>query len=151
MPFYTRPFNYYWIKWEANRITIFSYLLMNTLNMAVLSLLSSLFSLLSSLFSPLSSLFYLLSSLFSLLSTLYSLLSTLLLSTLYSLLSTLYSLLSTPFSRPPNVNLWLTNSDKQQWTYITFFLNLFYRNIIGTYLSILSLLCCTIVNTLWPK
>ena len=31
---------------------------------------------------------------------------------------------------------------------LPFFLNLFYRNIIGTYLSILSLLCCKIVNTL---
>ena len=32
---------------------------------------------------------------------------------------------------------------------LPFFLNLFYRNIIiGTYLSILSLFCCKIVNTL---
>ena len=30
---------------------------------------------------------------------------------------------------------------------LPFFLNLFYRNVIGTYLSI-SLLCCKIVNTL---
>jgi hypothetical protein len=32
---------------------------------------------------------------------------------------------------------------------LPFFLNLFYRNIIGTYLSILSLLCRKIVNTLF--
>ncbi len=38
-----------------------------------------------------------------------------------------------------NINLWLITSNKQQWTYITFFPKSFYKNIIGTYLNILSL------------
>ena len=45
-----------------------------------------------------------------------------------------------------NINLWLATSNKQQWSTLPFFLNLFDRNIIGTYLIILSLFWCKIVN-----
>ena len=47
-----------------------------------------------------------------------------------------------------NVNLGLRASNRQQWNYITFFLNLFYRNIIGIYLNVLSLFWCKIVKIL---
>ena len=46
-----------------------------------------------------------------------------------------------------NVNLCLTTTDKQQWTYITFLSKSFYTNIIAGYLSILSLIWCKIVNS----
>ena len=49
-----------------------------------------------------------------------------------------------------NVNLCLTTTDKQQWTYINFLSKSFYTNITG-YLSILSLIWCKIVSTFVTK
>ena len=47
-----------------------------------------------------------------------------------------------------HVNLWLATGDKQQWTYFSFFLKVFDRNIFRICQSILLLIWCKIVNIL---